>query len=352
MSHGGDIYRNKVDMDYSVNLNPLGTPQEIKDALVNSLCRSAEYPDSEQSLVRSIAARAEGLLPENVMAGCGATELLMAAVEWISPQKALLFAPCYTGYERALKSFGTEIVYRYTDRSKCFELSADDLEAIEDDIDVVIICDPVNPTGRNIAPELMEELFERACSNNARVILDESFYHMSEGSEAGYGAAGSSRTSDLLKRYDNLFVLRSFTKLFAVPGIRAGILLASTGDVAGVRSFLPEWNLPVTSEAVVTAGYELMEESDFLERTMEAVRSGRKYLTDSIKSLGLRVYESDTSFILFEGPRDLGTKMLEKGILIRECSDFEGLSEGFYRICTGNEDNNRRFMEILGDSIV
>ena len=104
--------------------------------------------------------------------------------------------------------------------------------------------------------------------------------------------------------------------------------------------------------AVVTAGYELMEESDFLERTMEAVRSGRKYLTDSIKSLGLRVYESDTSFILFEGPRDLGTKMLEKGILIRECSDFEGLSEGFYRICTGNEENNRRFMEILGDSIV
>ena len=348
MSHGGDIYGNKVNIDFSVNINPLGIMPEMKEALTKSLERSGEYPDLTQRLVREKIASLEDLDFGNVLAGCGASELIPAIVRGISAGNALIYAPSYTGYERALDSTGVDICYHNTFKESEFDLTMKDVSAITDRTDLVFLCDPINPTGKNIKRDVLEEMILKANSVGAKVILDESFYLLSENCKGLY----KTDSIDMLKRFDNLIILRSLTKLFCIPGIRAGIVFASHDHIKQIAGQLPEWNLPVTSEAAISTGYDLIRKGNFLRDTLDAIKSGRKYLADNLKKFGFKVYDSDTCFILFEGPDGLKEKLLEKGILIRECSDYSGLGKGYYRIAVRNEDDNKTLIQMIGENIV
>ena len=348
MSHGGDIYRNKVNIDFSINLNPLGIRDEIKAALSDSLERSIQYPDMEQRALREKISAAEGLDYANVLAGCGASELISAMVRSTGAKSALIYAPSYTGYERALDSAGVDICYHNTLKESDFDLTPDDIDAIGEQTDLVFLCDPINPTGKNIKEEVLEETIRRANAAGTKVILDESFYLMSEGCNGSF----RSRSIDLLKAYDNLYILRSFTKLFCVPGIRAGVVFASHEGIKEIAGQVPEWNLPVTSEAVISAGYDLLKDKTFLKDTLEKIRSGRQYLTENLRKSGFRVYDSDTSFVLFEGPEGLRDKLLKKGILIRECGDYAGLDERYYRVAVRTEAENKALVNAIGECLV
>ncbi len=348
MSHGGDIYRNKVNMDFSVNLNPLGIRDEMKSALIASLDRCEEYPDQEQRIIREKIATEEGLDYGNVFAGSGASELIPAIIRSIAPDNALIFAPSYTGYGRALDSAGVDICYHNTLKESDFDLTMEDLSSITYRTGLVFLCDPINPTGKNIKADVLEEAIRKAANAGAKVILDESFYLMSERCRNSF----RSKSIDLLKQYDNLYILRSFTKIFSVPGIRAGVVFASHEAIKEIASQLPEWNLPVTSEAAISAGYDLLKNKAFLRETLDVIKSGRDYLTENLRSFGFKVYDSDTSFVLFEGPAGLKEKLLDNGILIRECGDYEGLGEGFYRIAVRNEKENKELIDRIGENIV
>lgn len=348
MSHGGDIYRNKVDIDFSVNLNPLGIRPEMKVALSKALERSGEYPDSKQSLVREKMADLEDLDYGNVFAGCGASELIPAIVRSIRPGNALIYAPSYTGYERALDAAGVDILYHNTMKESGFDLTMEDAASITDKTDLVFLCDPINPTGKNLKEDVLNEMIRKAHEAGAGVILDESFYLLSERCEGSY----KTKSIDLLRKYDNLYILRSFTKLFCVPGIRAGVVFGSHEGIREIAKQVPEWNLPVTSEAVISTGYDIMKSGSFLRDTLEAVRSGRNYLTENLKGFGFEVYDSDTSFILFEAPEGLQTGLLAKRILIRECDDYAGLGNGYYRIAVRNEEDNNKLIKAIGECLV
>ena len=348
MSHGGDIYRNKVDIDFSVNLNPLGIRPEMKEALTKALGRSIEYPDREQSLVREKIAELEELDFGNVFAGCGASELILAIVRSLSPGNALIYAPSYTGYERALDGAGVDILYHNTMKESGFELTMEDAASVTDKTDLVFLCDPINPTGKNLKEDVLKEVIRKANEAGAKVVLDESFYLLSERCEGSFRA----KSIDLLRKYDNLYILRSFTKLFCVPGIRAGVVFGSHEGIMEIAKQVPEWNLPVTSEAVISAGYDIMKKGTFLKDTLAAVREGRNYLTQKLKAFGFNVYDSDTSFIMFEAPKGLRPKLLAKGILIRECDDYSGLGEGYYRIAVRNTEDNSKLIKAIGECLV
>ena len=348
MSHGGDIYRNKVDIDFSVNLNPLGIRPEMKEALTKALGRSIEYPDREQSLVREKIAELEDLDFGNVFAGCGASELILAIVRSLRPGNALIYAPSYTGYERALDGAGVDILYHNTMKESGFELTMEDAASVTDKTDLVFLCDPINPTGKNLKEDVLKEVIRKANEAGAKVVLDESFYLLSERCEGSFRA----KSIDLLRKYDNLYILRSFTKLFCVPGIRAGVVFGSHEGIREIAKQVPEWNLPVTSEAVISAGYDIMKKGTFLKDTLVAVREGRNYLTQKLKDFGFNVYDSDTSFIMFEAPKGLRPKLLAKGILIRECDDYSGLGEGYYRIAVRNTEDNSKLIKAIGECLV
>ena len=347
MSHGGDIYRNRVNTDFSVNLNPLGTPGAVMEAVRASLGNAAHYPDPEQEEVRGTIARSAGLDLRCVYAGNGASELIMAAVRAVRPKRALLFEPAFAGYGHALRAAGCEIVRKTLSAENGFALTRKDAAALGEGggerIDLVFLCDPANPTGVNIDEDVLLFLLDMAERNGTFVCLDESFFLMSDKAARKEIAA----RADLVRKYSHLFIVRSLTKILALPGIRTGYLLSCPDNIDRVRRQLPEWNLPVTGEAAILEGIRIIAETDFAERTLGLVRAEREFLSGELRGMGIEVFDSDTSFLLCKGPCGLYEELLRREVLIRDCSDFEGLSKRYYRIAVKSRQDNEKFVRIL-----
>ncbi len=340
MSHGGDVYRNKVNMDYSVNLNPLGAQEVVLSAVRESIKKASEYPDLEQDEVREVLADSVGLGKEYIYAGNGASELLMSISRTINSKETLLFEPVYSGYEYVLDSTIKRCELK---EEEGFLLTSSKLDFINENIDLIFICDPVNPTGKNVDDSIFIKLIDKAKNVGAYVCIDESFLLMSEKADRNR----ETNIIELVKRYDNLIIIRSLTKLLALPGIRMGYIISAPQNIERIRKNLPEWNLSVMSEAAIKAGIRLIDETDFIQRTISLVREERAFLTRNLQALGLKVFDSDTSFIFFKGPETLCKDLLEKKVLIRDCSDFAGLKKGFYRIAVKTHAENQRFIELL-----
>lgn len=373
MRHGGDIYRNKIYLDFSVNLNPLGPPEGVLAAVSESLDYAGCYPDLDQEEVRGVTAQALGLDSSYVIAGNGASELLLAAVRAVRPKKALLFEPGFSGYRHALDSVGCEIIHHVLREDKGFAITRDDLAAIGNDIDLIFLCDPANPVGLNIGEDILKEIPGIARRSGAAVILDESFYLLSDGAAGKFrsrqtgwdgeifpeDATSSGNLAEhrigfikdgrdnLIKEYENLTIIRSLTKVLAIPGIRVGYALASPDRIRALIQQLPEWNLSVTSEAALKAGIKVLSGSDYLARTHECIRKERGYLAGVLGKMGFTVYDSQSPFLLFKGPDNLYEEMLKRGILIRDCSDYVGLGKGYYRIAVKDHRQNEMLVRAM-----
>ena len=342
MAHGGDIYRNKVNIDFSVNLNPLPVHEDILRAIRESERYSAAYPDLYQDELREALAHHTGMEKENVIAGNGASELIMATVRALNPKRALLIEPCYSGYRYALDSIPECDMDEYLlAEANGFELTEDVLSHITPGIDVLFLTDPWNPAGKNIDDQLLDMILKKASDEDVKVILDQSFILLSE------KAYDRSVISELVGKYDNLIVIRSFTKFLGLPGIRMGYMISSAGNILRIRRCLPEWNISTQAEEVMMAGITLAENKKYIDNVLKEIRTGREYLSEELRFMGFRVYDSDTAYILFRSERKLYDRLLENGILIRECSDYNGLGKGYYRTAVKDAGSNR----LLVDSI-
>ncbi len=318
--HGGDIYRNKVNIDLSVNLNPLGVPTEVREAIVNSYNQVATYPDLKcEALGMAFAAKLK-VEPEAVVCGNGASELIMAIAHAISPKSALLSAPCYEGYEYALRAVDCQVEY-VAQVDLLYEIRKRRPE-------IVFFGNPSNPTGELRSMSYMEQLLDACKEGKTYLIVDESFIMLTlAGQEAS--------CIPLLKKYDRLFVLRGMTKSFALAGLRLGVLICPKGKAGMVRKHLPEWNVSVIAQE---AGLAALNCIDYLKFSAFEISKDREYLTKLLEKRGFEVYPSDTNFLLFSC-EDEGyyEKCLKKGVLIRDCSDYPGLGKGYYRVVVSRE---------------
>ena len=306
MAHGGDIYRNQVELDFSVNLNPLPIHKEVRKAMEEANQRISFYPDPEQAALRAALARHAGLGEECVFAGNGASELIMAAVRAFLPKKVLLIQPCYSGYRYALESLtghgsavkgfgfpGCRIDDFLLSERNGFVLTEEVLRRISPDTELIFLTDPWNPTGKNIDDDLLQKILQKASVSLATVLLDQSFLLLSE------KGAGGCDLSGLLKQYENLVVIRSFTKFLGVPGIRMGAVFSSAEKIGRIRKNLPEWNLSAQAEAVMRSGIRIAEDKAYMDEVLTQIRAGRGILSEELRSLGCRVYDSDAAFLLF-----------------------------------------------------
>ena len=350
MSHGGDIYRNRVNMDFSVNMNPLGIPAGIRDAISDALPRIGDYPDPLQERVREALAHLEGVGCECVTAGSGVSGILMAVVRALAPKRALLFEPCFSGYEHALRSVNCSIRRVMLREEEDFSLTAEQADQADQagTEDVVVICDPMSPSGRSIDDTVIERLLEKAAGTGAAVILDESFYLLSDKA----ALKDETRIGRLIRRYEKLYILRSFTKFFALPGIRAGYVLSAPGNISNVIKQLPEWNLSTLAEEAVAAGCSILEHTDYADQSLQRIRTEREYLVQELSRLNMTVYKSNTSFLLFRSPAALYDALLGRGILIRDCRDYPGLGQGmYYRIAVKNHSENELLIQAIREVV-
>ncbi|MCR5356375.1 MAG: aminotransferase class I/II-fold pyridoxal phosphate-dependent enzyme [Lachnospiraceae bacterium] len=344
--HGGDIYNNSVDMDFSVNLNPY--PKFIKDeaalktAIDEGIRAAVNYPDIAQGGVRNAIAEAERLPASCVYAGSGASELLMAVTSLIKPKKALLIEPCYSGYKHAL---GDCEIKRYVLKEEngfeWDEKVTDEVTGmLSADIDIVFLQNPVNPTGNCVDRALIYKIIKKAESLNITVVYDLSFYMLSDDSDAKGGIS---------EIPDNVFAIGSYTKSFALPGLRMGYVMAARKNIDAIIPYLPEWNLSSVATSVMKECASICKRGMYLSESREYIRNEREFLSGELTKLGFKVYKSNTVFLLVKDINgrygNLYERLLDKRILIRKCDDFCGLDNEHYRIAVRTHEENQTLID-------
>ena len=355
--HGGDIYRNRVILDFSVNINPLGIPKAVTVALHNAAESCSTYPDIEAEKLRRAVSGMLSVPEDMLLFGNGASELFMAAVHALRPAKTVIPVPSFSGYEYAARAAGSEIIYYPMKEEKNFLPEKELLEALTEDVDLLFLGNPNNPTGALMTREYLEAALEHCRQRKIHVILDECFMGFCRKSSGG---RTSSMISDI-SAYDNLILIRAFTKSFSIPGVRLGYLVCSNPELYHrIRRQLPEWNVSVFAQA---AGIACAGELEFLEKTVSYIREERNLLEEGLKKLGFRVYPGEANFLLIreenslvctERPRlchvkPLDEKLLEHGILIRSCENFRGLGTGYYRIAVKRREENEILLKTMGE---
>lgn len=333
--HGGDIYRNKVNLDFSVNINPLGPPENVMAAMRESLSLVQNYPDPQCRKLREELAGRYGLTKDQVATGNGASELIFALVRAVRPKKALLAAPGFSEYERALRLQGVDITYVSPDRNLAGAIR-------KARPDLVLIANPNNPTGQMASEGELRRAVRECLACGGVFAVDECFLELSDpGEEASLIPYMEEASGN-----GDLAVLRAFTKTYSIPGIRIGYMFTSKGLSGKVREQLPDWNCSVPALAAGSACLET--DSGYLEKARELIRTERDYLTGKIQGLGIRVFPSKVNYLLLycEGV-PLYERLLSEGILIRDCSDYRGLGRGYFRIAVKRHKENEILIQKL-----
>ncbi len=260
--HGGDIFEREILYDFSANLNPLGMPESVKNALQKSISEWEKYPDPFcRSLVKKLSER-ENFPPENIVCGNGAADLIFRIVQTVKPQKAVVCAPSFSEYSKALIQNECEILHYFLSEKSGFALDEKILEMLDESVQMLILCTPNNPTGRTIDSELLRRICEKCEANDIVFLCDECFIDFTE------NAAHAEQFMN-----PNVVVLKAFTKIYAMAGLRLGYALFGDAELAEkVRRNGQFWSVSAPAQ---TAGEAALDEKNYLEKTLELAKKER-----------------------------------------------------------------------------
>ncbi len=336
--HGGDVYHNRVRLDFSANVNPLGTPPEVMRAVADSAARLAAYPDPYCGPLRRKLAAVHGVDAGDIVCGNGAAELIFQFAAALRPKRALLPVPSFSEYDAALEAVGCETQYLPLARADGFAVTEALLSEITEETGVLVLCTPNNPTGRSVAPELLQRILARCRETGTWLLLDECFLDLTDD-----GAEQS--VIPTLRAGDRCFVLRAFTKLYGMAGVRLGYAICRDRDflTALCRTVQP-WNVSAPAQA---AGEAALDCGAFVARTLALIAEEKAYLLRELRALGIHVLPGDANFLMLSGVPGLYDRLLERGILIRSCANYRGLDEGDCRIAVRTHAENEQLIAAL-----
>ena len=336
--HGGDVYRNHVKTDFSVNVNPLGTPKAVEAALHNAVKECGKYPDITVYSLKEAVSEMLNVPEKNLLFGNGASELFMAVVHAIRPKKTVILVPSFYGYEYAAEAAGGEVIYYETKAENNFCPGDELFLVLTEDVNMLFLANPNNPDGNLTDRRYLRNVLQHCREKGIYVVLDECFIEFCDAEMSSVNEA---------KEFPNLIIVRAFTKIFAIPGVRLGYLVCSDPKLAEKTGRqLPEWNISTFAQA---AGCECAKHTAFIQETVDYIKRERRFLADGLRKLDITVFQSDANFLLIYSEQHLYEKLLEKGILIRDCANFRGLSEGYYRIAVKSRKENEILLKAIGE---
>ena len=375
--HGGNIYKVfrekniKGIMDYSSNINPYGIPESLKKRITENLEILERYPDPDYVELREKLAHLNKIDMSDIVLGNGATEIIFLFMKVINPKKILIVSPTFGEYERAVKATEIpgdivslscsddnknienkeiEIEYFELKESDDFKLNIGNLKnELEKKYDLLIICNPNNPTGKFLKLTQTEEILKECNKYDTKLFIDEAFIEF-----LADGMKESIINTEENKK--NLFVTRAFTKFFAIPGLRLGYGMYFDKELEQKISEKKEpWSVNNIAEM---AGLTVLDDTEYIEKTLKWITKEKIYMYEKLNEIsGIKVYETEVNFItgkidekLFsEGlnVKILREKMLEQGILIRDASNFKFLDERFFRLAIKDRASNDRVIEAM-----
>ena len=333
--HGGDIYTNSVRLDFSANINPAGIPDAVKQALHHAAENCEHYPDPYCTELRRKIAEHEQVPEDRILCGNGAAELIYAYAFSLPKEKpALIVSPTFCEYEQALTAAGITAEHHIMKESDGFRLTEDFMQTDFARYAAVFLCSPNNPTGITVEPSILHAIAE----TGVRLFCDFCFLDLT-GTPEKYGIPA------LLETYPNILILRAFTKSYAMAGVRLGYAMSRDAEFLAAMSAKTQcWNVSALAQA---AGIAAMECTDWLTESVRKISAERRHLTEKLMHLGIRVYPGEANYLLLYSDADLYGKLMERGIMVRDCSNYIGLSSGFIRIAVRTRDENNRLLTEL-----
>lgn len=294
--------------------------------------------------MRREAARWVGLPEEMITAGNGAVEIIYLLMKLLKPKKALIPAPTFNEYEIAVRSSGGEVKDLLLDEGKGFAIDKEDIFARWQDTDVLFICNPNNPTGCMTRREDLKRIIAEAGKAGKTVVVDEAFMDF-------VADRNEYSVADLVQEHDNLFVLYSLTKFFAIPGLRLGLGLGHPKMIQGINQARDPWNVNCFAQL---AGIASLTDEDYARATVSFVNSEKDWLFDRISNIrGLQPLAPSVNYI-FVNVRDTGMtseeicrRLGERGILVRDCGSYKNLKPEYIRVAVRNRQENGRLIEAL-----
>ena len=344
--HGGNIYKGKAAagewLDFSANINPLGLPKSVEASILANLGGLVHYPDPEAAELKAAITDYYEVPEQEIVLGNGAAELLYVFFQLFRPQKVLLPVPSFSEYERAARSAQAEICYAGLSAEQNFAMPWQEIFHQLPVVDAVVFGNPNNPTGQMIPAGEMEICIRKAAESNTWVLVDESFMDFRSD-------AACYTVRNLVQQYDNLFVLQSMTKFFAIPGLRLGFGLLPPEAAVRMELGKDVWNVNLLAQKAGTAA---LADFGYQQLSRELLTQEISYVTAELKKLdGLRFFEPGVNFILLDlagcgiTVDELLQQMRARSILLRDCRNYPGLAETFVRMAVRSHEENRKVLE-------
>jgi threonine-phosphate decarboxylase len=357
VSHGGDVWGfsrkyniplEKV-LDFSGPINFLGPSPKAVEAVKQNARLIRFYPDPNPVEFKAEIAKyvGHGVDAANIILGNGSIELIyMIAGVFHQNFKAVIPVPSFTEYEKAVLRVGGETVFVQLPEN--FALDTEKVKkAITDDTRMLCICNPHSPSGTLYSRETVLDLVDFCRKKGVIVSVDENYIEFSEKGQdttmAGYA-----------KKYENLFVIRSVTKFYGMPGIRFGYGIATESLIDTLQTVRQPWSINSLAGFATLAAFK---DTEFIENTKRTIAKERARFAKMLSEIGgLRVFPSETNFLLVKilNPKFtsimLKEQMAKEGILIRDCSTFVGLDESYFRVTVRSSRENLKLVKTLGDA--
>ena len=353
--HGGNVSeisrRYGIDedkiIDFSANINPLGYPPGLKETIIKEFDSILNYPDIDSFELVSGLSEYHDIGRDYIVVGNGSTEFMYSIPLTFKPQKALIVTPAFSEYEKGLRLAGAKVSYFQTDEKEDFSIDIARLcKRLKEGFDIVCFCNPANPTGVLTSKDELCRAIACAGKTGTLAVIDEAFIDFEE---------EESVKKEIL-RFSNLIVLRSMTKFFGIPGLRIGYVIASTPCIAKIREVKPPWTVNSLGQKVAAYAFS---DRDYIRDTRQYITNERELLMAAINEIpGLKTYKSAANFLLvFMNSRiglnstELKDNLSREGILIRDCSTFDGMGDRYFRVAVKKHEQNMILIEKLKEVV-
>jgi len=350
--HGGNIYRAAREqrclpaelLDFSASINPLGPPGRVLRALRNGLWAVEHYPDPDAHDLKLVLSEQFGLPPDWFLVGNGSAELISLLPVGLGITEALIIGPTFSEYERTVRQAGAVCAYCLADRKEEYRPPIDRVTARlqkERNIDAVFLCNPNSPTGQVVGRTDLLPLCELLKTERRWLIIDEAFGEF----------APDYSMREVLAEYPRLLILRSCTKFFSLPGLRLGYVIGHPAVLKQVRQRQAPWSVNALAQIAALAA---LEDSRYRKKSLSFIERERAWVQSALGAIpGVHVFHSVANFLLLELPPAIpagpaAERLLETGILVRDCSHVPGLNERTIRIAVKRRRDNERLCRSLG----
>ncbi|WP_440117489.1 threonine-phosphate decarboxylase CobD [Paenibacillus sp. QZ-Y1] len=353
--HGGDVETaaarfggNAADfLDFSANINPLGPPREVLEALEQGLHTVLRYPDPGHRAFKSILSDRLGVPQDYISVGNGAAESMALILQGLAPRRVGTVEPGFSEYSALSKQFGAEVHHVLGREELDWRAEPEDIEKLMERVGLLFLGQPNNPNGVQYSVEVLQRLARKAETTNTILVVDEAFMDFIPESER-------QSLAPRLKEYSQVIIIRSMTKFYAIPGLRLGYAMGRPELIHAMTEKQVTWS--VNGLALIAGEACLRSGESFEQETMALVSLERKRLTAGLEALGCKVTRGEANFILAILPEpwtatSMQAALGKRGILIRSCAMYPGLGERHVRFAVKDAEANARLLETMRNVI-